>query len=178
MPPSPNCAQICASQAAVHLTTWLFLCILPDDVPPTPSFQPLCPAGHTIWPHHRPPRCDSAQRTAQRLRRCSCAYLRGLRGKRRLGRVVAGHLTQSLAYRVSVPVLLQSLYHFRRVWYTSYYYSNEDIFSTHYAVRNTVMTIAFSNTVRAERSEDRHRMTPTGVLEQYTTAALNDKNVG
>ena len=33
--------------------------------------------------------------------------------------VVAGHLTQSLAYRVSVPVLLQLLYHFRRVYYTS-----------------------------------------------------------
>ena len=32
---------------------------------------------------------------------------------------VAGHLTQSLAYRVSVPVLLQLLYHFRRVHYTS-----------------------------------------------------------
>ena len=32
---------------------------------------------------------------------------------------VAGHLTQSLAYRFSVQVLLQSLYHFRRVLYTS-----------------------------------------------------------
>ena len=32
---------------------------------------------------------------------------------------VAGHLAQSLAYRVSVPVLLQLLYHFRRVLYTS-----------------------------------------------------------
>ena len=36
---------------------------------------------------------------------------------------------------------------------------------------NTVMTIAFSNTVRAERSEDRHRMTPTSVLrDQYAIA--------
>ena len=34
-------------------------------------------------------------------------------------RCVAGHLTQSLAYWVSVPVLLQLLYHFRRVPYTS-----------------------------------------------------------
>ena len=42
---------------------------------------------------------------------------------------------------------------------------------------DTVVTIVFSNTVRAERSEDRHRMTPIGVLRQYTTAALNDKNV-
>ena len=32
---------------------------------------------------------------------------------------VAGHLTQSLAYRFPVQVLLQSLYHFRRVHYTS-----------------------------------------------------------
>ena len=36
---------------------------------------------------------------------------------------VAGHLTQPLGYRLSYQVLLQSLYHFRRVWYTSYYYS-------------------------------------------------------
>ena len=34
-------------------------------------------------------------------------------------RGVAGHLTQSLAYWVSVPVLLQLLYHFRRASYTS-----------------------------------------------------------
>ena len=36
---------------------------------------------------------------------------------------VAGHLTQSLAYRFPVQVLLQILYHFRRVWYTSKYNS-------------------------------------------------------
>ena len=32
---------------------------------------------------------------------------------------VAGHLTQSLPYRFPVQVLLQLLYHFRRVHYTS-----------------------------------------------------------
>ena len=32
---------------------------------------------------------------------------------------VAGHLTQSLGYWCSYPVLVQSLNHFRRVWYAS-----------------------------------------------------------
>ena len=35
------------------------------------------------------------------------------------GTRVAGHLTQSLAYCFPVQVLLHSLYHFRRVYYTS-----------------------------------------------------------
>ena len=36
--------------------------------------------------------------------------------------------------------------------------------TTVHAVVDTAVTIVFSNTVRAERSEDRHRMTPIGVL--------------
>ena len=34
------------------------------------------------------------------------------------------------------------------------------------ATVDTAVSIAFSNAVRAERSEDRHRMTPIGVLRQ------------
>ena len=55
---------------------------------------------------------------------------------------VAGHLTQSLAHRVSVPVLLQSLYHFRRVWYSTL------VSTTVSTVVSTVVSIAFSNAVR------------------------------
>ena len=43
---------------------------------------------------------------------------------------------------------------------------------------DTAASIAFSNAVRAERSEDRHRVTPTGVLRQHATADLDDTNVG
>jgi len=48
----------------------------------------------------------------------SCSTCRGAVFVSRCS-VVAGHLTQSLPYRFSVQVLLQLLYHFRRVWYTS-----------------------------------------------------------
>ena len=37
---------------------------------------------------------------------------------------------------------------------------------------DTAVTIVFSNAVRAERSEDRHRVTPIGVLRQHTTEAM------
>ena len=53
---------------------------------------------------------------------------------------------------------------------TKYYYSyctTSDVYTTPVSTSgNTVITIAFSNTVRAERSEDRHRMTPIGVLHK------------
>ena len=43
--------------------------------------------------------------------------------------------------------------------------TTSDVYGTPVATTvNTAATIAFSNTVRAERSEDRHRVTPTGVL--------------
>ena len=37
---------------------------------------------------------------------------------------------------------------------------------------DAAVSIVFSNAVRTERSEDRHRMTPIGVLRQYTTDAM------
>ena len=62
--------------------------------------------------------------------RCSSQWRRSCRSGRARSRCksrcrgatsspVAGHLTQSLAYWVSYQVLLQLLYHFRRVWYSS-----------------------------------------------------------
>ena len=57
---------------------------------------------------------------------------------------------------------------------TKYYYSyctTSNVYTTPVSTSvNTVITIAFSNTVRAERSEDRHRMTPICVLRQLCRA--------
>ena len=51
---------------------------------------------------------------------------------------------------------------------SQYYYSHcstSDVYGTPVSTTiHTVVTIVFSNTVRAERSEGRHRMTPIGVL--------------
>ena len=63
------------------------------------------------------------------------------------------------------------------------YCATSDVYTTPVSITvntavSTTVTIVFSNTVRTERSEDRHRMTPIGVLRQYTTADLNDKNLG
>ena len=51
---------------------------------------------------------------------------------------------------------------------TKHYYSyctTSDVYTTPVSTTvNTAVRIVFSNTVRAKRSEDRHRMTPIGVL--------------
>ena len=64
-----------------------------------------------------------------------------------------------------------------KCYYT--YCTTSDVYTTPVSTTiDTAVSIVFSNTVRTERSEDRHRMTPIGVLRQYTTADLNDKNLG
>ena len=64
---------------------------------------------------------------------------------------------------------------------TKYYYSHcatSDVYGTPVTTTvNTAVTIAFSNTVRAERSEDRHRVTPTGVCSALL-APTNKGNAG
>ena len=56
------------------------------------------------------------------------------------------------------PITSLSKYYYR-------YWTTSDVYNTPVSTTvDTVATIVFSNTVRAERSEDRHRMTPIAVL--------------
>ena len=55
--------------------------------------------------------------------------------------------------------------------------TTSDVYTTPVSTTvNTVITIAFSNTVRAERREDRHRMTPTGVLRHAVNGVWLEKD--
>ena len=58
--------------------------------------------------------------------------------------------------------------------------TNYSYYTSLYTIDTTVHTavsIVLSNAVRAERSEDRHRMTPIGVLRD-TAVTHNDSGVG
>ena len=64
---------------------------------------------------------------------------------------------------------------------SKHYYSGlvtSDVYGTPVSTTlSTAVTIVFSNTVRAERSEGRHRMTPIGVLRQDHRAAVATTNL-
>ena len=94
---------------------------------PTTTSEPKASPSTSPTTSDRPcrRRCRRPPRIPPRHR------LRPTQPHRRQSLRVAGHLAQSLAHWVSVPVLLQSLYH-----------SSAPV--------NAVMTVAFSNAVRAE----------------------------